>query len=586
VTTNLVLSKVLTLTSSLPQFVYSHTPVTYSEKKEKETKTCMSAFITDDFELLPPEAVAPLAPPAAWLPEESDYSEGGAKRNVREADVVFADLPLSEDGKLFVKAAIDPFHDRRYRYAGYPGPAQQDEVVAQVVRKEVTITKPATLDDGLTWDCHIAATNCNGGCYQEGAIVAQNCVSSSVPSSSFTDGFGLITIVTAQSGLDTFINPETLSVPVSTSAIEYQTLSLGRITRAVGDGYEVSDPYMTGVHRLEGGAFEVHNVTAPLYASGAVTTYRMDGQLTQSFLARADSSLSVGGIPVGEAKWGRLPPATEEQAGYLPSSRTWRARDGAYVVFHMSEEDMSWQQSVAQNLAMCGDELGPGDTFGTHGVDDPVTIVGDNYAYKGVSTAPGSIAPSSYSTNRMQPCGAYFTGLHENTVLKVVAKFLVGRAPAPNSELATLAQPSPIFDPLAWEVYSMLKHFMPTGVPVHDNFLGKWVKGAADVVKGIATSPAVSTAVDLAGQYGGPKAQAAAIGYHAVTSKLRQADTLDRRAAREQHDAAMLRERVGISRQDASSSLAGLTPTQRRRERKRAAKRRRRDRRALRNALG
>jgi hypothetical protein len=119
--------------------------------------------------------------------------------------------------------------------------------------------------------------------------------------------------------------------------------------------------------------------------------------------------------------------------------------------------------------------------FGYAPSNQPAPAAGqDNYCYD-----------SSFHTS-----GAFFTGLSPQTTLQVNVKMLIEVAPGPGSALVTVAKPSPVYDPLALELYSRAINEMPVAVPASMNPAGEWWSGVLSTIGDVA-GPALS-AIGLA----------------------------------------------------------------------------------------
>jgi hypothetical protein len=404
-----------------------------------------------------------------------------------------------------------------------------------VVRREFTIQKPDGLAPGAKFDAHISVCPINQVVASSSQICKQNVVTSFVADTSFVEGYGLLTVRTTPTNNNTFIDQSTQSAPVASTPLISAGLGLTTITKAAGDGYDSTQDFCTGLHRVVGGAFEAHNDSSVLIQSGSVTVYSFDQTAQNINFLWPDAATHNLGTVVGSCQTNRLPPANIKAAALLPNSRTWAAKEGCYVVFKPSRRDLEWKSCVPANMAMLGGEAQAGNFYGPADPDGVIDFVGLNDAF---STGAGTTAPSSISTNSMACSGAYFTGLHEDTTIKLVVKFLLERAPAPTNELVTLSRPAMRADPGLWPILSAATRLLPPGVPVSENFTGKFFKGAIDTVKTVVNSPLGELALDAVHEHGGPKASAAAA--------LTRAHFADQRASTLQHNAAMERESAGV----------------------------------------
>lgn len=496
-------------------------------------------------------------------------AEGASERNVEVADEIFAGLPLSEDGKDWLKAVTDPFHDKRFNYNGYPGPDQPHSTISAVVRKQTTISKPTWLAAEATWDCQVALTSTNMGTYFETEEFFANIAQATYPNTG-SEG-GTITISCTAEGGDHYPNPITNTVPESSGVgqtVEYHQLSPVTISRAVNPatGYLKDADYLDGMARLEGGGIEAHVVSSVTKRGGTVTVGERNSSLEK------DTYFFSGGAgPIqvwGNAYTDQSPCYNVSQIANLPDTDTWDAREGAYVVFKPQEEDMKWQHPKPTNIVACTREISAGTAWAQSGGTNDYTAInlawGDNFT--GLpDVATGSNCPPALTVNRFSKPYIFFTGLDPGATLTIIAKFLITRAPSPDDSLVSYCNPPPEFDPLAWPIYSEIRNRMPPGVPVRENFLGTWVSKVANEVEKVVKSDFGQTGLALAEQHGGPKARIAA-----TAARTHYADDLDEVAAEAQHKAAKVREAQGVP-----PSRAGTGPGRDGRVKKRGRRNRR-----------
>jgi hypothetical protein len=61
---------------------------------------------------------------------------------------------LTQDGRNWLIAACDPFHDTDLALSGYPDVTSASTVV-QLVKKQIVISAPGSLTAGANWDVNI-----------------------------------------------------------------------------------------------------------------------------------------------------------------------------------------------------------------------------------------------------------------------------------------------------------------------------------------------------------------------------------------------------------------------------------------------
>lgn len=354
---------------------------------------------------------------------------------------------LTPEGRDWLITAVDPFHDTDIRPAGYPDIMMAGSVV-QLVKQQMTIQCPSSITTG-TWDCNI---------YNAPWLDLPN----QVQIFSMGNGGGDILITGAQ-------NLGSFGGLVSAAASTGSNMA----PNALGCDYHsltLSDTYFSGPSRVIAQGFEVTNTTADIYKQGSVTVYRVP---QPSRGTRHNHRVVTGTLAsptmqnVVSAEYRQTPPGSLAQASVLLGSRTWDAREGAYVVLTQTESVLR-DPMLEPILPMWVDSS-----------QNPPT----QCTVPQIAGSPGYqadiLATHDYNTG-----GAFFTGLSLQTTLTVTWNVYIERFPSfAQTDLVTLAQPSPKYDPVALELYSRMLADIPVGVMVKENGLGEWF---ADVVSTVA----------------------------------------------------------------------------------------------------
>jgi hypothetical protein len=556
------------------------------ENHDHITSNTMAVKIDNDWQDVGPPEFSAAALPASSFRDET-ARPGGTLRNVDIADEVFNKLPLTQAGIDALECIVDPFHDKEIWCDGYPDGAAS-RTVTEVVRRQITITAPDGLTDGQKWDCHICSTPVCATTHFDVWDSTQNCLISAYDIGADTK-IGLITAVATLSGSPTWPDGYTGTEPGAGGVpLEYSTLSLTEnIVPAapVLQGYETTTKFLKDRSRLIGGGFEVHNTTPALTAGGSVTGYTQNSATEDSTLWMYPGNYQDAvGTPVdvyhqngnvmmlSRTPTVRSPPATLDQAALIPNAVTWNAKKGSYsVLVPDSEESLKFKSPVPMNVAFLSTESSAGEYQ-----DDATTakLVGwSGYNIwgrdPGMPHENGHLAADANQTNGFLNSGVYYAGLDQASTLTIVARFIIERAPSPNSELVSIARPTPSPDPCLWPILKLTLAQLPPACPVDENFLGKYVKKAADVVGEILEHPSASAAMEIAGQYGGPKVQAGV----ATARMLKDAREMDNSAAVMQHNAAMQRERAGVAPRRAGDEYAVPNYSGRRRRGRRRRRR-------------
>jgi hypothetical protein len=372
--------------------------------------------------------------------------------NNRAIDAVLNKLEkyghLTSDGRDWLVAACDPFHDSDIALAGYPDLTTASTVV-QLVKKQIQITVPTTgpgiVTVGSNWDCSVAlfGSPTPQGMFNYALVVSSNSAYSTMVGASGVVAFGGASISAGPSG-----NALWPSSTVLGPAASQQSLGCPE--------------YIKGNCRIIGQAFEIVNTTAEINKQGQLTAWRMPNVTTRTAYVN-----SISGV-VGLANLDRMPPATISDANLLYGSRSWAASEGAYVVGRFSDVENPMQQPTAIPITASPFDIPAGTSFLPA---FPVYTAGTTLIN------PPIVGPDIHSP--LDTSGIHLTGLSYNTTLTLTVRWLIERMPGPQeTDLVVLATPSPMYDPLALELYTKCMHDMPPGVMLKENPLGEWFKAA------------------------------------------------------------------------------------------------------------
>lgn len=359
---------------------------------------------------------------------------------------------MSEAGKHWLMAAVDPFHDKPLQINGYPDGTPGKSLV-QCVKMSTDVSKPSALPAGATWDFMINTDNLltpkpllpfsvfSGGLYQPTAVAAPGIVSA-------TAG-GLI----IRSG----ISGEQLNGYNGSATNTLKTVSIG-------------NEFLEGKLRVLAMGFEVCNTTADLYKNGAVTVFEVPQELPEERFTVSFGNQTGGTPPTASAGSCSLlkvssMPNTISQATQITGAQTWEAKDGCYCVC---------RQNGLFNPAVSPKAVGALMTFS------------DSVQPYPVPTSPGYINASggtSFTVNDsitipFHSKGAYFTGLNENSTFRVNYNVWIERFPTPSEiNFLSLATESCDYDPQALEAWAIISGEAPSGVMFKENGLGDWFTG-------------------------------------------------------------------------------------------------------------
>jgi len=373
---------------------------------------------------------------------------------------------LTKDGRDWLIAALDPFHDEAFVAKGYPD-INNSATIVQCIKQQLVLTVPTALE-GQNWDCHISllpTLSINAGNPGVRLVINNLAVPTTVGAAGSGNYLGGCSVVSSAVGAQTW---DTLASPASTA------LTVNNLT--------VPANYAMGAFRIVGMGFEVTNTTAPLYRQGSVTVYRQPVHASKTTLFYTPIGIVIEPIPYTAI---REPPATLAYALLYYGSRTWAAEDGCYVVARLN--------SIVNQLKMVGN-LNPlylgGDLVISSGWTVPNAMSpAQSYPLPGTVSTPQQDRVSPYDIS-----GAYFSGLSPQTSLILNVRWYIERCPTVDeTDLVVLATPSPCYDEVALSIYSHAMCTMPIGVLVNQNPLGEWFH---EVLSSIASAlPYIGAAI-------------------------------------------------------------------------------------------
>ncbi len=400
-------------------------------------------------------------------------------RAERAFDRVTARVGVTECGQQWLKAALDPFHDKVEKIEGFPDLNNSLSVV-QVVPITATISRPSGISSSTNWACHIL----------------------NMPWLNPVDMAGIATTagntytLDGSTALQAFGGVSCLSCPDDNSSTQWSMLSYptGSTDHTVTN-LSIPSTYLVGKNRIIGSGVEVYNTTAEINLQGSVTCYRTpvpDYSVPSTYNLYSASPgttiANLSGFNSAESV-ARMPawPVNNNNALLLKGSRSWKAADGSYQTHALHSLDIPCDNS---------DYIMPFVVDSNSVAYAPNTNGGAQYNVL-INSGGG---PWNILSGRARPqiewtkfdqSGAIYTGLSPGTTLFVRWNVYIERFPDSSlQDLVVLATPSPEYDPRALEVYSVAINDMPMGVPVAENGIGDWFGGIVgkigEVVGGIS----------------------------------------------------------------------------------------------------
>jgi hypothetical protein len=372
---------------------------------------------------------------------------------------------LTEDGRAWLVAACDPFHDSDIALAGYPD-VNSSATIVQLVKKQLQIVPPTGLTAGANWDASMVLFP------RMESLPLQSFVTVNNGGTATTPATAPVTSVRAGGFV---CNTGVQGAPLWPSAAVPQIPLANLVTSVSAD---CSD-FISGDCRIIGMGFEVVNTTANINKQGQVTVWRMPCRPTPDTIYIPNTTVAATApYPIFS---NRMPPGVISDCQLLYGSRSWAAEEGVYVVA---------RQNTDSNPLSA-----PDYTPDAYSVSDAFATQTTNNLY--LPFAPVGGKPTDIHTPH-DLSGCQFTGLSNATTLTVNIRWLIERSPAPTEhDLVVLATPSACYDPLALELYCHCLSSMPPGVMLKENSLGDWFRKALDGVSRFA--PTIGTALGAVG---------------------------------------------------------------------------------------
>lgn len=419
-----------------------------------------------------------------------------ATRSARKViDNLIATKQLSQDGLNWLIQATDPFHDASTPTVGYPDISGSQSVV-QTFSQTSIVTTPLGSSPAL-WDAHLFFNPMTYNWFNGSPTVPAGLFRSTIT------GKGIWTAATNGSIIYGGYNALTLG-----TGLDWQNASsIGG--SSVNPTIAIPATACSGLTRLVAAGMEVVNVTPTLYRGGSCTVFRSPSTET--------SNLVIGGALV-TMDGCAVPPSTQSQAQTYPTSKTWGAEEGCYVVAPMSNENNPFLNITPNEvMALQPFPSGLGTNNAMFAWTNPAGVLG-----AGPPQACQYLLP--FDTH-----GAIFTGLQPQAVLQVTTRYYFERIPTiTQPDLLVLVRPPADYDSMALELYCKAIQALPVGVMVKENPLGEWWNDVLETVAEYAPAvggifgPVGSTIGNVIGtgaksvlnsRTGGKKGEAAPSGY-------------------------------------------------------------------------
>lgn len=392
-------------------------------------------------------------------------------RNDRRPDA------LTDEGKRYLRQALDPYHDFNVGNTGVPS-LNSGATYCRNIRLTRSIAYPTGTSPTGAWDLHIMTT-------------PAYCQQSATTFTSTLGGVGTIASpYTVSNGLGTGFALDQISHVCYAWAPTGSTMGI-LDSAALWYALPIGSPDW-GAYRIVSSGFEVHNTTPELYRSGSVTTWRSNPQV--ELTAVKFNGDTARNFAVCRSYQGI--PATLALANQMATSRTWEAAAGAYVVSAPDYDDLAFKA-----------------------YDEGAVVIKTGAVSAVGSTTRSSIivgglinpqAPFNTSTlvyrSGIVPAGAVFSGLDPASTFRLDCRVLVEISPDLSSNDLSLAGQPTTSDPVALELAALAFSRLPSGVPVGSNAAGDWFRmvlktigQVAPLVAGLVPHPVAKVVVGAVG---------------------------------------------------------------------------------------
>lgn len=437
---------------------------------------------------------------------------------------------LSPGGSVFLKKAIDPYHDFPIPHSGYPD-CNNSMTVVQEVKRSIQISS-AGLDFNAgpspqtSWNFQIDLMPMLNKILVNPAVY--DSTNGLITSNGYNELASMPAVYPLQMCASLPLGPTGQSLYAWPDDNQDQWASVigGKVVKQY-TGLEPGFQYVMNPCRIVAAAFEVVNTTRVLDINGTVTTYRnQDVSSRKPFITNISTEpvgtpLTVNDPPVTfseNVNYIMLPPTELQDIMLLNGSQQWLAKDGCYVVAALDLDNGNpfsvWFQRTNAFFA----SYVPTVTSG--GLVNGLVNSGVNSSFRTVNNL-GAIAVNENSATSwaaahdaivgsttdyqtffapfckvaIKPCGALFTGLSIDTTFTVNVRWLIERIPDYTSDLIVLAKPSAPFDDRAIKLYMQVAQQLPTGCTVKENPLGEWFEKVCKIVS--MAAPVILGAVGL-----------------------------------------------------------------------------------------
>lgn len=363
---------------------------------------------------------------------------------------------VTPEGLSWLTVSTDPFHDTEVSCSGYPDISTSRSLV-QTFTKTISVEKPSSVLTG-TWDCHTFFNPLSP------SVITDPNTQTGAFYSTDVNGYGQITAQRNTAG-----DPRIFSGVNAVAVPTGQTLFSG-----VGESVSTLQPPIntsSGPYRLIAVGYEVVNTTAEIYKQGSVTVYKTPAGKNQTTIRSAAGPREQVST-LTDVRNG--PAITQTEAALYPNSRTWEAKEGAYIIPTMNSPAEFLQPVENREAGLLIQKGIPNVRTGIYWLPYINTTTG--------TPTPGSNEPLPFDVS-----GAIFTGLNLQSTLQVTVRYIIERVPTVREpDLLVLTRPPCPYDPMVLEIYTRAMNQLPVGCMVKDNPLGEWFSDILGAIGDVA----------------------------------------------------------------------------------------------------
>lgn len=227
--------------------------------------------------------------------------------------------------------------------------------------------------------------------------------------------------------------------------------------------------------RVIGVAFEIHNTTSALSKQGTLTVAMLPDSAKDTGNVLYIDTAAGGNIPyTSQASLTPVYAATASVLQSVPTSQTWPAADGCYVVPRMTATSLE-----INDLEYSSRTVVARDSTSRYYAVEP-------YGSLPVAGTVHYPVISGCEVSGFSPIQVHLSGLSSATTLSVTFRTIVEYFPGIQSNLLPLSSPSAPYDPAALQIYSRAITSAPYAVPVGQNSAGDYFRTILRVISKVA----------------------------------------------------------------------------------------------------